>query len=141
MNQYLIAITLSALALSVAAQTPEQVAYFKKQVEIANGRLTNYSEEVSGALAVKSRPALIAQVKRNIANGLKDPDSAKFRDVTLRPFAKGHVVCGQVNAKNSYGAYVGFVPFVAGVSAVTITKGSGGVMDDLAETTILVGCS
>ena len=65
----------------------------------------------------------------------------KFRDVTLRPFAKGHVVCGQVNAKNSYGAYVGFVPFVAGVSAVTITKGSGGVMDDLAETTILVGCS
>jgi hypothetical protein len=40
--------------------------------------------------------------------------------VRLVPYASGKVLCGEVNAKNSYGGYVGYKPFVAGVLAATI---------------------
>jgi len=46
---------------------------------------------------------------------LKDPDSAKFADVRVLNFtAQGTTItmtCGTVNAKNSYGGYVGAKPF------------------------------
>ena len=38
-----------------------------------------------------------------------DPSSAQWRDLYLR----GIVLCGEVNAKNAYGAYVGFRRFFA----------------------------
>ena len=39
---------------------------------------------------------------------LKDPDSAKFTSSSYRSFGeKNGYVCGLVNAKNSYGGYVG----------------------------------
>lgn len=48
---------------------------------------------------------------------LADPYSAQFRDVWAVKFgtkgAVGSAVCGTVNAKNAYGAYVGEMPFVA----------------------------
>lgn len=39
---------------------------------------------------------------------MKDPDSIKFRSVMATPA----IVCGFYNAKNSFGAYAGFEPFV-----------------------------
>jgi hypothetical protein len=41
--------------------------------------------------------------KAAIIDQLKDPESAKFSDILV----KGEMVCGQVNAKNSMGGYVG----------------------------------
>jgi hypothetical protein len=41
---------------------------------------------------------------------LKDAESAKYKDVRI---AKDGTTCGLVNAKNSYGAYSGFEPFIA----------------------------
>lgn len=53
-----------------------------------------------------------------ISAAMRDPDSAKFRYVrfiqqeeTEDGTVKG-VVCGQVNAKNGFGAYSGFSPFI-----------------------------
>jgi hypothetical protein len=43
-----------------------------------------------------------------------DPLSAQFRKLA-RSTKKG-IVCGEVNAKNRLGGYVGFVPFTAGVA-------------------------
>lgn len=51
--------------------------------------------------------AKVIFVKMVIANGLKDPDSAKFRRVKV----KWDTVCGEVNAKNSFGGYVGYRRF------------------------------
>jgi ribosomal protein S1 len=45
-----------------------------------------------------------------VAYSLKDPDSAKFRNVR-RCGPKGEVYSGEVNSKNSYGAYGGFEHF------------------------------
>lgn len=58
----------------------------------------------------------IELAKNEIASDMKDPDSAKFRDLKFINSAEkdgvvGGFVCGSVNAKNSYGAYAGFSPF------------------------------
>lgn len=51
--------------------------------------------------------------KNAVKENLKDPESATFRKLFLVKNQKGEAVCGEVNAKNSYGGYVGFQPFVS----------------------------
>jgi ABC-type multidrug transport system fused ATPase/permease subunit len=53
----------------------------------------------------------IEDLKKIIRSTLKDPDSSQFRELFLN-FSKT-ALCGEVNAKNSYGGYVGFRSFVA----------------------------
>jgi len=70
------------------------------------------TESVSAAPAKPSNEvdaAKVQVVKMFITNGLKDPDSAKFRGLKM----KWGTVCGEVNAKNSYGGYAGFRRFYA----------------------------
>lgn len=50
------------------------------------------------------------KAKELVANQLRDPSSAQFRD--LRRTRQG-VVCGEVNGKNGYGGYAGFQRFIA----------------------------
>lgn len=56
---------------------------------------------------------LITRAKAAIADLTRDPAAVQFRNVRL--VAKGMlgkpVVCGEFNAKNGYGGYVGFEPF------------------------------
>lgn len=47
--------------------------------------------------------------QRIVRAALKDPDSAKFSNVRVKEGTA--FVCGQVNAKNSFGGYVGPIPF------------------------------
>lgn len=47
--------------------------------------------------------------KRAVESRLKDPGSVQYRSVEA--FSEG-VVCGEFNAKNGLGGYVGFQPFV-----------------------------
>jgi hypothetical protein len=49
-------------------------------------------------------------LKRMVMNSLNDPNSAEFKNLQ---HIEGKALCGQVNAKNSYGGYVGFKAFVA----------------------------
>ena len=45
---------------------------------------------------------------------LKDPDSAKFKGVYFNRGISGvPVTCGQVNSRNGFGGYTGFIPFVS----------------------------
>lgn len=73
---------------------------------------------------VGCRPAedpLLAEAKRAVADKMKDPSSVKFRNVKLCE-TKG-MVTGEANAKNSFGAYTGFEPFVyANREAYTISS-------------------
>ena len=45
--------------------------------------------------------------KRVVSNELKDPESAQFRNLRIN----GVDLCGEVNAKNSFGGYTGFKRF------------------------------
>lgn len=53
----------------------------------------------------------------NFKRTLADPSGAQFRDVWAVKFSRGgavgSAVCGVVNAKNAFGAYVGDRPFIA----------------------------
>lgn len=81
---------------------------------------------------------MISKAKDAVSYDMRDPASAQFREVTyyLRPSKKPdgepmHVVCGQVNAKNAYGAYVGFRRFFwyDGGSAMVQSETSGPIAD------------
>lgn len=69
----------------------------------------------AGALAWKfALPALherqqIADAQELVGRQMRDPSSVQFRDA----FVKADAVCGEVNGKNAYGAYVGFKHFIA----------------------------
>ena len=44
---------------------------------------------------------------------LRDPGSAQFRDVIVVRQDSSTAVCGEVNAKNGFGGYIGYTSFVA----------------------------
>jgi hypothetical protein len=56
--------------------------------------------------------------KKAVKEKLKDPDSAKFRNVF---FSRGTdnvpCSCGEVNARNAFGGYIGYQRFISGGSA------------------------
>lgn len=56
------------------------------------------------------------RAKKLVADQLRDPSSAQFRNV----FRHDGTVCGQVNGKNGFGAYVGFRRFYVYEDAVAI---------------------
>jgi hypothetical protein len=81
---------------------------------------TTSSPVVYPKLISKSQVSLSAsqesQARSIISQDLKDPQSAQFRSwqTEKRLLDNGKTVlsiCGEINAKNSYGAYTGFRPF------------------------------
>ena len=67
------------------------------------------------AFAQPGYGAMAAKAKVIAAHDLKDPDSAKFRDIGIYKSTTGKggvTVCGEINAKNAYGAYIGFRRFM-----------------------------
>jgi hypothetical protein len=75
---------------------------------------------------------LVEMTQRIIVHDLKDPDSAHFRDVRVSSpptIAPKVIVCGEVNAKNSYGGYTGFKRFFLGRAGVVME----GSRSDFAE--------
>lgn len=87
--------------------------------KIAPGEISN-AETLAFAKANPGKPAsapIMARVKQAAMKKLRDGMSAHWTDAiqATRLNVKGErieVVCGQVNAKNAFGAYVGFRPFV-----------------------------
>ena len=61
-------------------------------------------------LAITPSQKLEQQAQEAVSHGMKDPSSAEFRSLDV--FAGSGVVCGEVNAKNSFGAMAGFEGFV-----------------------------
>ena len=58
---------------------------------------------------------------------LKDPESAQFQNAFV---STSSVVCGEVNAKNSFGGYSGFKRFISGANLQVLESDMGsGEMD------------
>lgn len=63
---------------------------------------------------------LVEEAKAIVKASLKDPNSSQFQKVVvIHNSLEETVVCGEYNARNSYGGYVGFKPF--GVVTSTYT--------------------
>lgn len=92
----------------------------------------------STTLAAGQPPKVNEAALRKEFTSLKDQDSAKFRNIKFAPGeAEGAwVMCGEYNAKNSYGGYAGFSRFM-GMALVDGRKTTYLVMtvqDDMANT-------
>lgn len=72
--------------------------------------------QITESKPVQLSAAQMAQIEQTITYTLIDPNSAMFRnvrvrDVTLETGETVRRVCGEVNAKNRMGGYVGFEMF------------------------------
>jgi hypothetical protein len=76
-------------------------------------QVRGFSEYTKLQLAKAPPEQVLEAAKKSLADTLKDPGSAQFRNVRFVEYLEGVVVCGDVNGKNSYGGYVGFRDFVA----------------------------
>lgn len=90
------------------------------------------NDDNNGLVFTAAKTAVIAE--------LKDPDSARFGTLirATRPNVRGEpmdVVCGQVNARNSYGGYSGMSGFVYFVGDKTLYFADGsGIVPGLGTT-------
>lgn len=72
---------------------------------------------------------IITSARESVTYDLKDSGSAVYRNEKIIRNEIGIYVCGEVNAKNSYGGYVGFMPYLSdGISSWIMTDedSSGG---------------
>lgn len=67
----------------------------------------------------------LALVKQSVTYDMKDPSSADYRNIKVfnNTEVRKALVCGEVNSKNSFGAYVGFKRFIADYDANYIVEG------------------
>ncbi|WP_428001795.1 hypothetical protein [Acidovorax sp.] len=62
----------------------------------------------------KGYASFIAKAKGALTKDFKDPEGSRYRNLGVyRSLDKSLALCGEVNAKNSYGAYVGYKQFYA----------------------------
>ena len=74
-------------------------------------------------------PDQTASIQKLIEGKLRDPASAQFRGLRALRAEQTLYVCGEVNARNGFGGYTGYVPFI-----VTSQNERGGrVTADLAR--------
>lgn len=90
----------------------------------------------------KTEAEAVEEAKRAAASKLKDPEAARFRNVVIKSYIDGKIICGELNGKNSYGAYVGYRPFAASpMDAVLQSTGSRyASTDELANTGLRNAC-
>ena len=96
-------------AVRANEQRKAQELEARKREEVAAAR-------VSADAARLVNDALIEKLRKYVTDVLKDPASAQFSDVRLN--ADKNALCGSVNAKNGFGGYDGFRPFVSTESGV-----------------------
>lgn len=75
---------------------------------------------LAGLAACDDLPGSAASNAKAVVSGsLSDPGSAQFRNVHQGKKAGAEpLVCGEVNAKNRYGGYPGFLPFIVSGKSV-----------------------
>lgn len=90
----------------------------------------------------RSEDDAVTEGKRMVASRLKDPEAARFQNVRIVPYLEGKIICGEVNGKNSYGAYVGYSNFAASPMMVTLESKNGryASIDELANTGLRNAC-
>lgn len=102
----------AAVVVVMGASVPYGMSAYQERQEIDKRAKLFLAEKELNATATE---LLLEAVK----NHLKDPNSAQFSNLYEGHSVDGrrHEVCGAVNAKNSFGGYIGFRRFVATIVA------------------------
>ncbi len=112
MKLALVAVGLLVVAAWLAPElTPEQKTARQQEQAAKQAEKAKRDEALSARVAEDIRKnSAINAAKKAVVARLKDPSSAKFGKVVYRPDG---VVCGYVNAKNSFGAMTGEKAFIS----------------------------
>lgn len=86
------------------------------EAEIARKAAEEKAQQDTAATSEKAGIlTAVDRFKTSLTARFKDPSSAQFRNVVAygftKPYFKLSYLCGEVNGKNSYGAYNGFKRF------------------------------
>ena len=142
MKKFLILVLMS-ISLTSCGKTKEEL-----EAEAAKKAAVEAEQKAAAERAAfeeRTRPYIEA-----LKEVLKDPGSAQFRNLYFGYDKRfGNALCGEVNAKNSYGGYTGFSPFAVsdlplnGGSRVVIKNSEGSSTDKLMNDLYFVqaGCS
>lgn len=79
-----------------------------------------YARQTSEFLELNGEAKTFNAATLAVQSKLSDPESARFRNVRLEQYLTHLIVCGEVNAKNAYGGYVGFRSFMASPRSAAI---------------------
>jgi hypothetical protein len=121
----------SAIAVcTVAAMTigcASNHEYFKAKVASKMLIDANLADKASASFEqVAEEHGEPAAIERSLAKArdeLRDPDSAKIRNQFVAKYKGKRILCGEINGKNTYGAYTGYTKFIAGPSAAKVSDG------------------
>jgi len=91
-------------------QTKRIIALIIISIFISIGGILAYSEFLKWK-AEQEKQKIIEAARKPIISSLKDPLSAQFKDEWIT--SDKITVCGEVNAKNSLGGYVGFKYYIS----------------------------
>ncbi len=116
---------LTALALILGAAAFAQAASAQSMAEVT-ARINRIAsgEYAASVEAERARTPAVSRTQSQVRNAakqavlaeLRDPTSAQFRNVRRITLENGtSVFCGEVNGRNGFGGYAGFVRFEAGV--------------------------
>lgn len=114
---FALAIGATTVAQTASAQTPAEV--MARLNRIASGEYAaSVAAERARTPAVNWTSAQIRNAaKRAVADEMRDPASATFQNVRRIMHDNGTTTfCGEVNGRNAYGGYAGFVRFEVGVT-------------------------
>jgi hypothetical protein len=113
--------TLSAAAQARGVSTEALQAMVESE---AGGGLVPAETAAKAPMAVPEKmqrsPVLLAAYQEAVADQTRDPEAARFRRIFVvrNPLEDNDTLCGEMNAKNAYGGYVGYQPFYAPVVKV-----------------------
>lgn len=104
--------------------------------------INEFSEVTESFLKSNTEVDAINSAQKYIKLSLKDPNSAQFQNVRVAVYESRKIICGEVNAKNSYGGYVGFKRFVSSPykSETERTDGTQPEVDNLLNNKIKLVC-
>lgn len=75
----------------------------------------------------------IRNLRSVVTASMKDPSSTQFRDET---YSNG-TLCGELNSKNGYGAYVGFKRFIVENKKEAFLDGTGFVGEEMSTDNVI----
>jgi hypothetical protein len=68
-------------------------------------------EQEAAAAKKRATDEFVGKSKQLLVDSLKDPDSARFSNLIIAERSEGKLLCGSINARNSFGGYVGAKKF------------------------------
>lgn len=114
-TQWTFVLTVLLLSLAGCGKSAKEIAAKAEQERVAAEAA---AKAASAALVAQARTAKQAELLEKARAALKDPSSAQFQGVRVNN--GGTAICGKMNAKNSFGGYVGFRDFVGTDEGVVV---------------------